>query len=361
MAVSWAEVLGAEKVYIGAVEPDSSGYPDCRPAYYKAFNEVVKAGTKDGRIEIVTPLIAMRKAEIVRLGLELGAPFDLTWSCYSREDRACGVCDSCVLRLRAFHSAGVAGSDSLRGEIVLLMVRQREEFEPAMAPKIHFDEISFAGRQTMKKHFAFIRYLVLTLGLSSSIVFAQAAGTVKGVCKDPKVNRSLAAWLSSTISITVRSTTSRRTTRVNIFRSESRRENTKSSCTRLPRIKSRQGALSHQRLPGATGREQPGLRPEKGSRSAAKGAGLTPEELKATTGAGGEAAERNQHRQDAARRNWMRPTPRFRRRTIDTAITNLTKRTRSIPPATSSGIKLGRRLSPVGANADRYRGKTETL
>ena len=106
VAISWAEVLGAEKVYIGAVEPDSSGYPDCRPAYYKAFNEVVKAGTKEGRIEIVTPLLAMRKLEIVRLGLELGAPFDLTWSCYSREDRACGVCDSCVLRLRAFQAAG---------------------------------------------------------------------------------------------------------------------------------------------------------------------------------------------------------------------------------------------------------------
>jgi len=107
VAVSWAEVLGAERVYIGAVEPDSSGYPDCRPAYYKAYNEVVKAGTKEGRIEIVTPLIAMRKVEIVRLGLELEAPFDLTWSCYSREDRACGVCDSCALRLRAFEAAGV--------------------------------------------------------------------------------------------------------------------------------------------------------------------------------------------------------------------------------------------------------------
>ena len=106
-AVSWAEVLGAKRIYIGAVEPDSSGYPDCRPAYYKAFNQVVKAGTKDGDIEIETPLIAMRKAEIVRLGLELDAPFDLTWSCYSREDRACGVCDSCVLRLRAFEAAGV--------------------------------------------------------------------------------------------------------------------------------------------------------------------------------------------------------------------------------------------------------------
>ena len=107
VAVSWAEVLGAEKVYIGAVEPDSSGYPDCRPAYYEAFNQVVKMGTKEGRIEIVTPLIAMRKAEIVRLGLELGAPLDLTWSCYSREDEACGVCDSCALRLRAFEAVGV--------------------------------------------------------------------------------------------------------------------------------------------------------------------------------------------------------------------------------------------------------------
>jgi len=106
VAVSWAEVLGAEKVYVGAVEPDSSGYPDCRPAYYRAFNEVVKAGTKEGKIEIVAPLIAMRKAEIVTLGLELGAPFDLTWSCYQREDRACGVCDSCGLRLRAFREAG---------------------------------------------------------------------------------------------------------------------------------------------------------------------------------------------------------------------------------------------------------------
>jgi 7-cyano-7-deazaguanine synthase len=106
VAVSWAEVLDAQKIYIGAVEQDSSGYPDCRPAYYAAFNEVIRAGTKEGAIEIVTPLIALRKHEIVRLGLELGAPLDLTWSCYSREDRACGVCDSCVLRLRAFREAG---------------------------------------------------------------------------------------------------------------------------------------------------------------------------------------------------------------------------------------------------------------
>jgi 7-cyano-7-deazaguanine synthase len=107
VAVSWAEVLGATKIYIGAVEPDSSGYPDCRPVYYEAFNRVIRAGTKAGNIEIVAPLIAMRKAEIVRLGLELNAPFDLTWSCYSHEDRACGQCDSCVLRLRAFAAAGV--------------------------------------------------------------------------------------------------------------------------------------------------------------------------------------------------------------------------------------------------------------
>ena len=106
VAVSWAEVLGAQKIYIGAVEQDSSGYPDCRPAYYAAFNEVIRTGTKEGGIGIVTPLIALRKHEIVRLGLELGAPLDLTWSCYSREDRACGVCDSCVLRLRAFREAG---------------------------------------------------------------------------------------------------------------------------------------------------------------------------------------------------------------------------------------------------------------
>jgi len=108
VAVSWAEVLGADKVYIGAVQQDSSGYPDCRPEYYRAFNEAVRAGTREGRIEIVTPLIGLRKAEIVKLGLELGVPFDLTWSCYSREDVACGVCESCVLRLRAFAAAGAS-------------------------------------------------------------------------------------------------------------------------------------------------------------------------------------------------------------------------------------------------------------
>jgi len=108
VAVSWAEVLGAEKIFIGAVEQDSSGYPDCRPEYYEAFNRVIKTGTREGTIEIATPLIHLRKSQIVRLGLELGAPFDLTWSCYSRQDWACGVCDSCRLRLRAFAAAGVS-------------------------------------------------------------------------------------------------------------------------------------------------------------------------------------------------------------------------------------------------------------
>jgi 7-cyano-7-deazaguanine synthase len=105
-AVSWAEVLRAEKIYIGAVAQDSSGYPDCRPEYYDAFNEVMRVGTKEGGIEITTPLIALRKAEIIRRGLELGAPLELTWSCYTGEREACGVCDSCVLRLRAFEAAG---------------------------------------------------------------------------------------------------------------------------------------------------------------------------------------------------------------------------------------------------------------
>ncbi len=107
-AVSWAEVLNAKKIFIGAVEQDSSGYPDCRPAYYAAFNQLIRTGTRDADIEIVTPLIQLKKSEIVRLGLELHAPFEATWSCYSGEDRACGVCESCALRLRAFAEAGIA-------------------------------------------------------------------------------------------------------------------------------------------------------------------------------------------------------------------------------------------------------------
>lgn len=105
-AISWAEVLEAEAVFIGAVEQDSSGYPDCRPAYYEAFQQVVRTGTRNGSIEIKTPLIRMRKSEIVRLGLELSAPFHVTWSCYAGEHAACGTCESCILRLRAFAEAG---------------------------------------------------------------------------------------------------------------------------------------------------------------------------------------------------------------------------------------------------------------
>src|SRR5215831_6189148 len=109
VAVSWAEAIGAAAVYIGAVAEDSSGYPDCRPEYYKVFQDLIRAGTRpETRIEIVTPVIEMRKSEIVRRGLELGAPLHLSWSCYQGEEEACGVCDSCLLRLRAFAEAGVA-------------------------------------------------------------------------------------------------------------------------------------------------------------------------------------------------------------------------------------------------------------
>jgi 7-cyano-7-deazaguanine synthase len=107
-AVSWAEVLGAKRIFIGAVEQDSSGYPDCRPAYYSAFNRLIATGTRDSDIEIVTPLIHLKKHDIVRRGVELGAPFHVTWSCYQGQQQACGVCESCVLRLRAFAEAGVA-------------------------------------------------------------------------------------------------------------------------------------------------------------------------------------------------------------------------------------------------------------
>lgn len=106
-AVSWAEVIGATAIFIGAVEEDSSGYPDCRPAYYRAFEQVIREGTRpETRIEIRTPVIGMRKSEIIQRGVELGAPLDRTWSCYQSEDEACGVCDSCRLRVRAFAEAG---------------------------------------------------------------------------------------------------------------------------------------------------------------------------------------------------------------------------------------------------------------
>lgn len=108
IAVSWAEVISAEKIYIGAVAEDSSGYPDCRPEFFAAFRRAIETGTKPGtKIDIRTPVIDLRKSEIVSLGIMLGAPLHLTWSCYRGGDLACGNCDSCALRLRGFREAGV--------------------------------------------------------------------------------------------------------------------------------------------------------------------------------------------------------------------------------------------------------------
>ena len=108
VGVSWAEAIGAGAIYIGAVAEDSSGYPDCRPEYYKVFQELIRAGTRpETQIEIVTPVIALKKSEIIRKGIKLGAPLHLTWSCYQDSEEACGVCDSCLLRLRAFSQAGI--------------------------------------------------------------------------------------------------------------------------------------------------------------------------------------------------------------------------------------------------------------
>ena len=117
-AVSWAEVIGANAIFIGAVAEDSSGYPDCRPEYYRAFAELVRLGTKpETHIAITTPVIAMRKSEIVRRGKQLGAPLNLTWSCYQLEDEACGTCDSCRLRLRAFVKAGLSDPIAYRARV----------------------------------------------------------------------------------------------------------------------------------------------------------------------------------------------------------------------------------------------------
>jgi 7-cyano-7-deazaguanine synthase len=117
-AVSWAEVIGATAIFVGAVAEDSSGYPDCRPEYYRAFSELIRQGTKpETRIEIMTPVIGLRKSEIVRRGSELGAPLSLTWSCYQLEDEACGTCDSCRLRLRAFAEAGVTDPIAYRARV----------------------------------------------------------------------------------------------------------------------------------------------------------------------------------------------------------------------------------------------------
>ena len=108
IATSWAEVIGATKIFIGAVWEDSSGYPDCRPEYYQALNQLIRAGTRPStNITVETPLIYQSKSEIVKMGAALNAPYHLTWSCYRDSDLACGVCDSCALRLRAFKEAGI--------------------------------------------------------------------------------------------------------------------------------------------------------------------------------------------------------------------------------------------------------------
>jgi 7-cyano-7-deazaguanine synthase len=118
VAVSWAEVIGASAIYIGAVAEDSSGYPDCRPEYYRVFQRLVREGTRpETRIEIVTPVIGMRKREIILRGLDLGAPLDRTWSCYQFEDEACGSCDSCRLRLNAFAEAGASDPIAYRARV----------------------------------------------------------------------------------------------------------------------------------------------------------------------------------------------------------------------------------------------------
>jgi 7-cyano-7-deazaguanine synthase len=106
--VSWAEVLNASAIFIGAVYEDSSGYPDCRPEFFTAFEKMITAGTKPStKIKIETPIINYSKSDIVKKGIELGAPLNLTWSCYQNEEEACGVCDSCALRLRGFLQAGI--------------------------------------------------------------------------------------------------------------------------------------------------------------------------------------------------------------------------------------------------------------
>jgi 7-cyano-7-deazaguanine synthase len=117
VAVSWAEAISAREIYIGAVAEDSSGYPDCRLEYYRVFQELIRVGTRpETQIEIMTPVIAMKKSEIIRRGRELNAPLHLTWSCYQGEELACGACDSCLLRLRAFQEAGIADPISYRGK-----------------------------------------------------------------------------------------------------------------------------------------------------------------------------------------------------------------------------------------------------
>ena len=178
-AVSWAEVLGARTVMIGAVEQDSSGYPDCRPAYYDAFNALIRQGTREGDIRITTPLIDLKKRDIVRLGVELGAPLHVSWSCYSGDEVACGVCESCVLRLRGFREAGLTDPIPYRGT------------SPAPAPSItvcfpfgpslrraHSLQFSLGVNKPMNPtNFLQTAALLLTsAALSPAAIFAQATG-----------------------------------------------------------------------------------------------------------------------------------------------------------------------------------------
>ncbi|MBI3616488.1 MAG: 7-cyano-7-deazaguanine synthase QueC [Candidatus Omnitrophica bacterium] len=111
-AASFAEAIGASAIFIGANARDYSGYPDCRPAYYEAFRQVIRRGTKAGAegkpIRIETPLIGKSKAQIIRLGKRLGVPYELTWSCYLGGAKPCRVCDSCLLRAKGFQEASLA-------------------------------------------------------------------------------------------------------------------------------------------------------------------------------------------------------------------------------------------------------------
>jgi 7-cyano-7-deazaguanine synthase len=117
-ATSWAEGLGARAIFLGAVWEDSSGYPDCRPEFYRAFEEAIRCGTRpETDIRVVTPIIRLSKREIVERGVALGAPFERTWSCYKSEDRACGSCESCVLRLRGFAQAGLKDPIPYQAEV----------------------------------------------------------------------------------------------------------------------------------------------------------------------------------------------------------------------------------------------------
>ena len=131
IAASWAEVLRANSIYIGAVSEDSSGYPDCRPEFYAAFEKTIEVGTKpDTNIKIKTPIIHLSKAEIVKKGFELNAPLRLSWSCYKNSDLACGICDSCALRLRGFANTGAVDPIEYEKNVNnRLIISQKQNFD----------------------------------------------------------------------------------------------------------------------------------------------------------------------------------------------------------------------------------------